>query len=107
MLIPFLLLFVFLGSFAANNDFADNVVTLIFGALGYFMVLFEWSRAPFVLGLVLGKLAENYLLISVGAYGTAWLLHPTVLVLAAIILVTTGIKVFQAIANGSAGDEEG
>ena len=54
LLIPFLVVFVFLGAFSANNHFADIVVACVFGVLGYFMVLFGWPRAPFVLGLVLG-----------------------------------------------------
>ena len=84
LLIPFLLMFVFLGSFAAHNNFADIVVTLIFGTVGYFLVLFEWPRPPFVLGLVLGTIAENYLWISTDAYGVSWLLHPSVLIIIAL-----------------------
>jgi TctA family transporter len=87
LLIPFLLMFVFLGAFTAHNNLSDIVVALIFGLLGYFMVLFEWPRPPFVLGLVLGGIAENNLWISTAAYGTTWLRHPTVVVIAVISLV--------------------
>ena len=86
LLIPFLLMFVFYGAFAANNDFTDILVACVFGVFGYFMVLFEWPRAPFVLGLVLGHLAEIYLGISIGAYGTSWLHHPTVMIMLAILV---------------------
>jgi TctA family transporter len=37
-----------------------------------------------VLGLVLGKIAENYLYISVARYEAAWLTRPVVLVLIAL-----------------------
>ncbi|MFQ5683566.1 MAG: tripartite tricarboxylate transporter permease [Candidatus Binatia bacterium] len=87
LLIPFLLMFVFLGSFTAHNSLNDIVVTIIFGLLGYFMVLFEWPRPPFVLGLVLGSIAENNLWISTAAYGTEWLTHTSVVVLMVITLV--------------------
>jgi TctA family transporter len=50
------------------------------------MVRARYPRAPLVLGLVLGKIAENYLYISVARYDAAWLLRPIVLVLLAVAL---------------------
>ncbi len=88
LLIPFLLFLVFIGSFTANNDLADIIVTLIFGLTGYFMVRWGWPRPPLVLGLTLGKIAENYLWISTAAYGAKWLMFPTVVVLIAITIFT-------------------
>lgn len=88
LLIPFLLLLVFIGSFTANNDLSDLVTTLIFGVVGYLMVLYGWPRPPLVLGLILGKIAENYLWISVAAYGAKWLLFPNVLILIALTIFT-------------------
>jgi TctA family transporter len=87
LLIPFLLLFVFIGSFTANNSLNDLIVTLIFGVVGYFMVLQGWPRPPLILGLILGKIAESYLWISTAAYGGRWLLFPSVLVLIAITIL--------------------
>jgi len=87
LLIPFLLFFVFIGSFTANNSLNDLVVTLIFGVLGYFMVLYGWPRPPLILGLILGKIAENYLWISTSAYGARWLYSPSVLVLIVITIL--------------------
>jgi TctA family transporter len=88
LLIPFLVLLISVGSFTANNSFNDLVATLIFGALGYFMVLYGWPRPPLILGLILGKIAENYLWISTAAYGSKWLLFPTVLILIALTIFT-------------------
>ena len=88
LLIPFLLFLVFIGSFTANNDLYDIVVTLIFGVTGYFMVKWGWPRPPLVLGLTLGKIAENYLWISTAAYGAKWLMFPSVVILIAITLFT-------------------
>jgi TctA family transporter len=84
LIIPFILLLVFVGSYTANNQLADLVVTLIFGAISYFMVLFGWPRPPFVLGFVLGKVIETYLFISMTRYGFGWLTHPTVMFLIAV-----------------------
>jgi putative tricarboxylic transport membrane protein len=71
-------------------------VTLVFGAVGYFMVVAGWPRAPLVLGLVLGKIAENYLYISVARYEAAWLTRPVVLVLLAIAIGVILYPAFQA-----------
>jgi TctA family transporter len=60
------------------------------------MVLAGWPRAPFVLGLVLGKIAENYLYISTARYGAQWLTRPVVLVLIAIAVAVILYPLFQA-----------
>ena len=96
ILIPLILVLVFVGSYTSNNHYGDILVTLVFGAIGYFMVLAGWPRAPFVLGLVLGKIAENYLYISVARYEAAWLTRPVVLVLIAIAVAVIVYPLFQA-----------
>jgi putative tricarboxylic transport membrane protein len=88
LLIPFLLFLVFIGSFTANNDITDVIFTIIFGFIGYFMVKYSWPRPPLILGLTLGKIAENYLWISTAAYGAKWLLFPTVMGLIALTVFT-------------------
>ena len=44
LIIPFLLLLVFVGSYTANSQIADLLVTLCFGVLGYLMVRLGWPR---------------------------------------------------------------
>jgi TctA family transporter len=95
-LIPAILVLVFIGSFTSNSNYADLVVTLVFGAVGYLMVLAGWPRAPLVLGLVLGKIAENYLYISVARYGAGWLTRPVVVALLAIAVAVVCYPVIQA-----------
>jgi len=89
LIIPFVLLLVFVGSYTANGQIADLFVTFCFGLLGYFMVRFGWPRPPLVLGFVLGRLAETYLFISVARYGFAWLARPVVLFL----MLITGLVI--------------
>jgi putative tricarboxylic transport membrane protein len=86
VLIPVILVLIFIGSYTSNNHYGDILLTLVFGGVGYLMVVAGWPRAPFVLGLVLGKIAENYLYISVARYEAAWLTRPVVLALFAIAL---------------------
>jgi len=94
-LIPVILVLVFIGSYTANNQYADVLMTLVFGALGYLMVSAGWPRAPFVLGLVLGKIAENYLYISVARYEASWLARPVVLVLIALAVAVIAYPLIQ------------
>ncbi|HUQ26619.1 MAG TPA: tripartite tricarboxylate transporter permease [Burkholderiales bacterium] len=95
-LIPVILVLVFIGSYTSNSHYGDLLVTLFFGGVGYLMVLAGWARAPFVLGLVLGKIAENYLYISTARYEAAWLTRPVVMVLIAVAISVVVYPFFQA-----------
>jgi TctA family transporter len=87
VLIPFLVLLTTVGAYTANNNIADIVVMLVFGGLGYLMVRFHFPRAPLVLGLVLGEIAERNLWISVARYGAEWLTRPIVVLLGVLMIV--------------------
>ena len=95
-LIPFLLLLVYLGGFAVNNAFGDMVMVVIFGAVGWLMVRFDWQRPPLLLGLVLGGIAENNLFIATKVYGAGFMLRPGVLVITALIVAGMCYPMFQA-----------
>jgi len=60
---------------------------LFFGVLGWIMQRLDWPRPPFILGLVLGNLAETRLFLAVECYGASWLLRPAVLVIMALTLL--------------------
>ena len=95
LILPFVLLLVFVGSYTANNQIADLLVTLVFGLISYFMVLFGWPRPPFVLGFVLGKVIETYLFISMARYGFTWLGHPSVIFLIALTVLVIAYPYIQ------------
>jgi len=63
--------------------------------LSYVMVLFGWPRPPFVLGFVLGKVIETYLFISMNRYGFAWLAHPIVMLLTAVLVAVIAYPYVQ------------
>ena len=87
ILIPFIVLLVFLGGFAARGSFGDILSVILFGLLGWAMVKLEWPRPPMILGVVLGHLAENNLFISTQRYGAAWLGRPIVIILIVISIL--------------------
>jgi putative tricarboxylic transport membrane protein len=61
MLYPGILLFVCLGVYSINNNVFDIYLVVVFGAIGYVMVLLKFEPAPLVLGFVLGPLMEENL----------------------------------------------
>jgi len=97
VIIPIILLLIYLGTFAEKNAFADLILMLVFGVLGWVMQRFDWPRPPFILGLVLGGLAESRLFLSVQNYGLHWLLRPSVLVIMALTLAGAIYPVVRAV----------
>ncbi|WP_326491524.1 tripartite tricarboxylate transporter permease [Neorhizobium galegae] len=64
ILMPIILMFCMVGSFAVDNTITAVGVALAFGVLGYFMEENGIPIAPFVLGIVLGPLVEQNFLTS-------------------------------------------
>ncbi|MHB8091046.1 MAG: tripartite tricarboxylate transporter permease [Syntrophales bacterium] len=88
LLIPFILILIYLGAYAEKNAFPDMVLVIFFGILGWVLEKLKFPRPPLILGLVLGKLAESRLFLSVNNYGISWLWRP--LVLGLIVLTLLG-----------------
>jgi TctA family transporter len=59
VLMPVILLFCVVGSFAINNSIFDVGVMLVFGVLAYAMEANRFPIAPTILGLVLGGMLEQ------------------------------------------------
>jgi putative tricarboxylic transport membrane protein len=61
ILLNFILIFAAVGAFTVNNNLFDVWMMVGFGVLGYLMTKLKYPIVPLVLGLVLGRLAENSL----------------------------------------------
>ena len=61
ILLPFILLFCILGSFAINNSFFDVGLMMLFGVLGYLLKKFDYEPAPMILAFILGPILEQSL----------------------------------------------
>ena len=59
ILMPIILMFCIVGSFAINNSPAGIVIMLVFGVLGFLMEENDIPIAPAILGLVLGPMLER------------------------------------------------
>jgi putative tricarboxylic transport membrane protein len=86
VLAPVLLAIVLLGVYAVDGSFMDVGVAFLFGGLGLIMQGLGYARAALVLGFVLGRLIETYFSISMQAYGAGFLLRPTTLAIALLLL---------------------
>lgn len=95
LLAPLVIIVVFLAAFQASRDMGDVVSLLIFSVVGWFMKRFAWPRPPLILGLVLSRIIENYLYISIGAFGMTWLWRPMVLLFAALTIISVAFGLRQ------------
>jgi putative tricarboxylic transport membrane protein len=89
----FVVLFCFIGAFAARNNLSDLYVITAFGILGYLFEKFKFPIAPMVLGVILGPLAESSFMTMMVSHGNDWTvlmgrpISATVMVLAVVALV--------------------
>ena len=85
LLVPLVFGIMIIGAYQGAKDFADLLVLLGFGVLGWVMKRLNWPRPPLILAFVLGGLMESYLFISHLRYGFEWMLKPLPLVVLVII----------------------
>jgi TctA family transporter len=64
VLMPVILLFCVVGSFAINNSLFGVVLMLVFGLVGYLMEENGFPVAPAILGMVLGAMLEEHFISS-------------------------------------------
>lgn len=89
-LVPVILTFCVVGSYALGNRMFDVWVMLIFGVVGFGMEKLKIPLAPFVIGFVLGPVAETNLCAGLMASGGSYL--PLVTrPMSAIFLLISGI----------------
>jgi TctA family transporter len=76
LLIPFIFLLAMLGSYLSQGQWENLVLLVGLGTLGYFLKHYKWPRPPFVIGLVLGPIAEDSLHKALAIWGASFLLRP-------------------------------
>ena len=83
VLVPFLMVLTAFGAYTAHNAFADILLMLAATVVGVAAIRWDWPRAPLLLALVLGDIAERYLFLSYSLYEWRWLGRPLVIAFAA------------------------
>ena len=87
LLVPFLMVLTAFGAYTAHNSLNDIVLMLAATVVGIAAIKWDWPRAPLLLALVLGDIAERYLFLSYSLYEWGWVTRPLVIAFA---LVTIG-----------------
>lgn len=88
LLVPIVVIIALVGSYTVDYSFNSLIVTVIFGIIGYQMKKYNFSRAVFIIGLVLGNIAEKNFHLSVMLYGGSFMMRPITLVLLALTIIT-------------------
>jgi TctA family transporter len=89
LMVPIVLSVCFMGAFATRGQIEDVVVAFVFGILGYLMDKYHYSRANFVIGMVLATMIERNLHISLTLYGDFFIFtRPITFALFAFVILT-------------------
>jgi putative tricarboxylic transport membrane protein len=94
-LVPFVLVLSMLGCYLAANAWQNFILLFVLGLIGYLLKKHDWPRAPFVVGIVLGPIAEGSLHKAMAIWGYAFLMRPLSLVMLALILGTIVINIVR------------
>lgn len=88
LLVPFIIVLSLLGAIIGGGAWQNLILLALLGAIGYLLKRFDWPRPPFVVGIVLGPIAEVSHHKAMAIWGPAFLLHPIALVLLFLIAAT-------------------
>jgi putative tricarboxylic transport membrane protein len=95
-LIPYVLVFALLGCYLFGNNWQNLAMVAGLGTLGYLFKRHDWPRAPFIIGVILGKIAEDSLLKAIGIYGVGFFWRPISLVLIAMIVASVALYMYRS-----------
>jgi TctA family transporter len=95
MLVPFIVVLVALGAYVNEGRWENLVILVVLSAIGYGLLRADWPRAPFIIGLVLGRIAEESLHKALQLWGMEFFLRPLSLVLIGLITATIAYAVYQ------------
>ena len=96
ILVPFIFVLTALGSYVNEAQWQNLIILVMMSMIGYGLLRANWPRAPFVIGLVLGKIAEQSLSQALQLWGLNFFIRPLSLVLIAIILATIAYAVYSS-----------
>jgi TctA family transporter len=95
LLVPLVLVLALLGSYLSSGHWQQLLVLALVGVLGLALKRLEWPRAPFVIGLVLGPIAEVSLHRAWSIWGAEMFQRPLVAVLAVMTLASLAVYVWR------------
>jgi putative tricarboxylic transport membrane protein len=102
LLVPFIMVMAVVGAYVSEGQWQNLVVLVVLSAIGYGLLRFNWPRAPFVIGIVLGKIAEESLHKALELWGLRFFTRPLSLVLIGLIVLTIAYAVYRNVRPRSA-----
>lgn len=97
VLVPVVLTFALLGTYLAKDHWQSLLVFAALGAIGYVMARNHWPRPCFIIGLVLGPIAETSLHKATALYGAQFLIQPTSLVMMGIVALSLAFNLSRSL----------
>ncbi len=92
LMVPIVLAVCFVGAYATRGHIEDVLVAAFFGFAGYLMDKYRYSRANFVIGMVLALMIERNMHISLTLYGNDFLLQrPIALAMLVFVVFTAAL----------------
>ncbi|HBG16988.1 MAG TPA: hypothetical protein DDW93_09435 [Firmicutes bacterium] len=93
------------GAYSLKNSYYDVIMMFIFSFIGYFFDKFKYSNSAFILGLILGEIAENSLRKQIIIGNGSWMgfvsrpISLVILVMAIFTFISPLIKARKKTAN--------
>jgi len=100
VLLPIILMFCLVGSYAMTNSFYGVLIMLVLGIIGWLMEENGFPIAPAILGLVLGEMLEqNFMTSMIKADGNAMMFfeRPIAGVLGALTVIVWGLMLYRGL----------
>ena len=88
IMVPLVIVLAAIGAYSFQNSLSDLVLLILFGLIGYWMKVFGWPRPVLIIGLVLARIAEKNLLLSLRLFQETFFMRPISLVLIGIVILT-------------------
>ena len=96
MLVPFIIVLVVIGAYVNEGRWENLLILVVMSMVGYAMLRANWPRAPFIIGLVLGRIAEESLHKALDLWGLSFFTRPLSLVLIGMICATIAFAIYRS-----------
>ena len=102
LIIPAVIVISLVGAYALRTNMVDILVAVMFGFLGYAMLVFDYSRVAVIIALVLGPLLENSFVQSLQMSNTGYWIFVTrpisflLLLILVLMLITPVVRPYMS-----------
>lgn len=98
-IVPVVLVISLAGAYVVNESLGDVGVAVLLGVVGFFMILYDYSRIALIIGLILGQTMEITFHQSIGAYDAGLLVFVTRPISALFLLALVATLVYPVVSR--------